>query len=490
MPSQGNTLNLPIPVPVSDGGTSNTSLITTPTASTIPAWDSNVNLSTNNVLYNATVVNGNTTPNVTLTLASSGVQIVTGTASTVTFTLPAIGSTAPLGTNYTIINSTNSTTVKINNSSGLEVVNLAAVGNQGIGTNVQAFYQPTQLWVGNTANFVYTITTDNGNAIALQGDIMLQCANSCGASVQFVGSSSTVNFLVTSASPNFCTMIGAGCGNASSFGLSNTAFGYTCASNTGAGSDFNAMFGSYSGFENTGSNNAYFGYRAGYGNNGSNNTMCGSNILGVASITGSGNIFLGYNIGNNFTTNESNNILIGNSLGTVGDNDVIRIGVPGTHTAFYTAGITSVSVSNQTVATINSSTGQMGNATLTSTGGTVAITNTAGNYNFETSTDKWVHVTATGNLTQNSSNSVIASTTVTLTLPASPTLGGNITVLCNTSHLVTITANTGQTITFGNQSTSTAGSIVNTEQYDCITLMYDTTGTGWIAISAIGNWTT
>lgn len=87
----------------------------------------------------------------------------------------------------------------------------------------------------------------------------------------------------------------------------------------------------------TGSDNTANGRQALYNNtNGSFNVADGENAL-YANSNGSYNLALGYSAGSNLTTG-SYNIEIGHP-GVAGDNNIIRIGTPGTHTNAFIAGV-------------------------------------------------------------------------------------------------------------------------------------------------------
>jgi hypothetical protein len=95
---------------------------------------------------------------------------------------------------------------------------------------------------------------------------------------------------------------------------------------------------------------------------GSSNGAQGSFALSSLT-TGSSNLALGNNAGSNYSSSESNNILFQNS-GLTHDQNQIRIG-NGAHTACYVAGINTTNLATANVATLNSSTGQLGAATIT-----------------------------------------------------------------------------------------------------------------------------
>lgn len=157
-----------------------------------------------------------------------------------------------------------------------------------------------------------------------------------------------------------CTAIGTRCMDALTTGQTNTAVGaeslsaLTTTSNNTAigysamasaiGSDLCVAVGAFSLTNVTGDNNVGVGY----------------NVLS-AITSATGNIALGDSAGSSLTTNNSNNIDIGNA-GVSGDSGVIRIGTSAVHTSAYMQGVAGVTVSNQSLVTINTSTGQLGSS--------------------------------------------------------------------------------------------------------------------------------
>lgn len=110
------------------------------------------------------------------------------------------------------------------------------------------------------------------------------------------------------------------------------------------------------------------------------NTAFGNNCLENLA-TGTSVIGLGNTAGNNYTSSESSNIVIGNA-GTAAESNVIRIGTQGSgagqQNECFIAGITGVTTSNTQMVTINTSTGQLGSATVPGGGlqtATVTLTN-------------------------------------------------------------------------------------------------------------------
>ncbi len=123
---------------------------------------------------------------------------------------------------------------------------------------------------------------------------------------------------------------------------------------------------------------------------GSDNTSIGYNTM-INLQSGNSNIAVGNASGNNLTTNESDNILIGNG-GVTGNSSEIHIGTSPTQTKCFIAGIASVITSNSEFVTIDTTTGQLGSVSSTgainqlngdsgsATGSTVTIfTNPASN---------------------------------------------------------------------------------------------------------------
>lgn len=155
-----------------------------------------------------------------------------------------------------------------------------------------------------------------------------------------------------------------------------------------------------------GSNNCAFGSQTlKAATDGSFNTALGFSSLNQL-VSGDNNICIGDLSGSAYTTNESDNIIIGNSLGTIGDNNTIRIGKDGTgddeQDATYIAGIYNRTVGAVASVAVIDSDGKLGSsaaldgqlligdtggkpvwANLTSSGGSVTITNGPNSINLE-----------------------------------------------------------------------------------------------------------
>lgn len=86
-------------------------------------------------------------------------------------------------------------------------------------------------------------------------------------------------------------------------------------------------------------------------------------------------------------------------------------------------------------------------------------------------------------------NGYFCSAAATPTLPAAPSEGDVVAVIVDAGALVTITANAGQKIRLGNTLSAAAGTCATSTQGNAIFLVYRTSGTTWIALSAVGSWT-
>lgn len=142
-------------------------------------------------------------------------------------------------------------------------------------------------------------------------------------------------------------------------GSGNAAFGYTTMQNNQGGHD-NTACGTAALTANTsGNNNTAVGESAlGANTTGIDNTAVGFQAL-LNSTTTSANIALGYQAGIN--TTGTGNIIIGNP-GAALESNVIRMGIQGTHTSTFVAGIAGATASGGSAVFVNAS-GQLGTQT-------------------------------------------------------------------------------------------------------------------------------
>lgn len=119
--TNGINANPTTPLPIANGGTGENTASPTATGGNYAAWDSNKNLSANNLIegYATTVTAAGTT---TLTVASAFQQYFTGT-TTQTVVMP-VASTLVLGQSWLIVNSSTGN-VTVNSSGGNAIVTLA-----------------------------------------------------------------------------------------------------------------------------------------------------------------------------------------------------------------------------------------------------------------------------------------------------------------------------------------------------------------------------
>lgn len=125
-------------------------------------------------------------------------------------------------------------------------------------------------------------------------------------------------------------------------------------------------------------------------------------------------------------------------------------------------------------------------ATLTAGAGMV-VTNGAGSITLSTGLSQYTDTSGTVPLTANTS--YFATAASTFTLPASPSQGDKIRVICDTTGSVVITGNTGQTIRMGVNISAAAGTATNSSRGDSATFVFRSTGSVWIAEDFVGNWT-
>lgn len=266
-------------------------------------------------------------------------------------------------------------------------------------------YSTTQGLV--TANWVLVLTGGSGGSGIefIDGDtgqatgntVTFNANDTCGETVSFTASGSTVVMHVTAGERN--TMIGLDTGSLGEEITDNTFLGFGIGADAISASQ-NTCVGSQAGASLAGNDdNTLIGYLAMTNNfNGSSNTAVGSlsltsatgggsnTVLGYRTcenlLTGTNNIAIGFQAGGSYETSESSNILIG-SGGAITESNTIRIGSPGGATGqqnrCFVAGINGVTTTNSQLVTINSSTGQLG---TTPSSGTLIQTQTASTVTF------------------------------------------------------------------------------------------------------------
>jgi len=252
---------------------------------------------------------------------------------------------------------------------GYAVQNLNSVGFSGM-----LFYEQNGT-LGEFQGFNNSTHEYRINNIASGGSINFLFGSTSAFRVLSNSTNTLVGYgaLAANTSGTYDTAVGYGALAANTTGLYNTAVGYNAINaGTGTGLYYNTAVGYFAGNVSNGASNVAVGYNALLDTTtGAYNTAIGTDALqanvtgaqnvalGVAALesnTGSSNIGIGFHGGQSLTSG-SNNIDIGN-VGTAGESGVIRIGTPGTQTAFYAGGIAGLGSGTEMV--INTSTGQIG----------------------------------------------------------------------------------------------------------------------------------
>lgn len=226
--------------------------------------------------------------------------------------------------------------------------------------------------------------TINGDTGSITGSTLKifanQAAINSGSTVSFTNTGTTSTFNVSDSNNN--TLIGKNSGNATVSGANNSAYGLQSLQNLSSGHE-NSMFGVNcgqhltSGFSNcclgvatfvtatTSSQNTLIGNNSGNLITTGTGNNCAFGFQTINQLqTGSFNCVAGYQAGTNYTSTESNNILL-NNAGTLGESNVLRIG-SGTGTGSqqlseaFISGINGVTSANPLLVTTNSATDQMG----------------------------------------------------------------------------------------------------------------------------------
>ncbi|MGJ0429626.1 hypothetical protein [Methylobacter sp.] len=244
---------------------------------------------------------------------------------------------------------------------------------------------------------------------------------------------------------------------------------------------------------------------------GSSNVAIGSSV-GTSLLTGSLNTLIGTNSGSSYNGAESSNILIKNT-GVNGESNAIHIGTQGSGSGqqnkAFVAGVASTAITATGVVGV-SSTGQLGGsngsngqvlvgggtgpvwANITSTGGTVTVSNGANTINLETVTSGTAWSVITGDQTAVVNNGYICNkgSALLLALPTTAAAGTTLEVTgINTALGWKITQAAGQQIFFGSTSTTSGatGFLQSTAIRDSVKLVCVVANLTWNVISSIGN---
>ncbi len=311
------------------------------------------------------------------------------------------------------------------------------------GTNAVLYFDGTK-YVGltnGTTGQILTATTASApswGAAPASGIITLagDSGSATGATVTVAGAPRVVTTsgsgsTLTLATPSiYIGAAGGGSGQSNTFvgriagnSAVNTTFSCTAVGDqamagltTAGGNGSNSAFGASSMFALTiGYNNSAFGYQTLSANtSGHENDAFGVNAL-ISLATGSRNTVFGTGAGQNYTTSESNNVILGQTHGTIGESNVMRLGHDGSGAATATTkafmtGVYNIAVGATAGVNITDSTGQIG--TISGTASQMLIGGTKPAWS-NISSGAVVSVSGTTNQIT-SSNSGVGSTTLSI----------------------------------------------------------------------------
>lgn len=129
-------------------------------------------------------------------------------------------------------------------------------------------------------------------------------------------------------------------------------------------------------------------------------------------------------------------------------------------------------------------------STFTITGITAVTFPTSGTLATTAQFTNWNDVAGTSQAAVVNNGYIISNgSQTTVTLPATAALGSIVAVQGKGAAGWVLAANTGQTIKFGSSTTSSAGSLTSTNQFDAVEIVCITADTTWAVRFAVGNLT-
>jgi hypothetical protein len=324
------------------------------------------------------------------------------------------------------------------------------------------------------------------------------------------------------------TFLGGLSGNLALTGIRNTGLGNNnlssltsgqynlsagqASSNTLSTGSFNVTLGAASAQNINGSYNVAIGHEALYGAGGATPSYCiaigqetlkaattcqgntivgwnsaplittggGNEVLGQQCLqsltTGLGNICIGYPSGNAYNGAEASNFCVRNT-GVVGESNTIRIGTQGAaayqSNRCFVAGIASVVNSNKNIVTIDTTTGQLGSQSISSS-------------------TLWTTINANQTAAVGNGYFCNKAGTLALALPAASAVGDVIEVAnINTAAGVQFTQAANQQIFIagGSSTLGAAGTLTSTAVGDTLKMVCRTANLVWQVVSSIGTWT-
>jgi hypothetical protein len=307
-----------------------------------------------------------------------------------------------------------------------------------------------------------TFTGDTGTPFSTSAVTIYtnNVANDSGSSVSF--DATTPNMTLTLTDINSNVLIGNAAGNATVSGTDNVGLGQSCLSNLSGGTG---------------------------------NTAIGA-VSGNALVGGSGNVLIGDSAGQNYTGSESFNIILGVNAGTVGESNVLRLG-GGTGTGSFQQNLSFISGVTGSIP-IDANSPQVvladstDNFTVVSdaTAGFILTSNSPNAPTFQAPASSAITFSNVGSpTTAVANNGYFVTSSTTITLPASPPMGTFVIIYNEPTIIVTVTANTGQTIRLNNSVSSSGGTATNVTNGSSITLYYRSNSLQWSIGAVVGSWT-
>lgn len=218
---------------------------------------------------------------------------------------------------------------------------------------------------------------------------------------------------------------------------------------------------------------------------GSRNTAVGQGS-GYLIVDGSYNTIIGFadgtnRGGENLRSNDSSNIIIGNT-GVVGDNNKIRIGTQGSgsgqHNATYIAGIYGVTPGGTKNIALVDSNGQLGSAA------TISQSYIVNGLTWNNSTSTPVTAAVNNEYTINT-----ASGLTTINLPATFAVNDRIKIVGSGVDGWTLVAASGDYIRLDTSSSSAGGSLSSTNRYNCVEVVCTVANLDWVVCNSMGTLT-
>lgn len=310
----GTTMSLTGTLAVANGGTGVTAVTIAPTATAFAGWDSNENLSANAMIE----VPDSVPSNVTLTVASSSLQIVTAASGIVNITMPVV-STLALGRQFKIVMP----------ETGTVNVYLFASGGSTI-----SFLNPRSGITTLTCISTSGITPASWTASSSLYTNLALYNTFAGANSGTSVSSGTYNTIYgVGSGPNISTgigntAVGAFSGRGGSTGNNNTVMGAATGSALNSTVEELVLIGSAAGQSLAATGTVAIGFASlKYNTSANPSTAIGWNA-GTNIGSGGYHTMLGYNTGSSLGTTDASNIFIGHAVvGTGGDNNKLIIGV-------------------------------------------------------------------------------------------------------------------------------------------------------------------